>query len=64
METPNLAPDSFSGEPAPKKSNTGLIIAIVVFLLLCCCCVSGICGWWLYTNGDSLIGTSALLHIV
>ena len=40
----------------PKKSNQGLIIGIVVVVLLCCCCVGAIGGWWLWNNGDALLG--------
>ncbi|MCX6058597.1 MAG: hypothetical protein NTW69_10655 [Chloroflexi bacterium] len=43
---------------APKKNNTALIIGVVVVVLLCCCCVVGIGGWWLWTNGDSLLGSA------
>lgn len=50
METPDLIPDSFSGQQTPKKSNKGLIIAIVGILLLCCCCVTILCGWWVWNN--------------
>lgn len=57
----NFAPGGF-GQPEPKKSNTGLIVAIIVVLLLCCCCVGTICGWWLWNNGDSLIDTTLLLR--
>lgn len=62
MENPNITPDPFSGQPEPKKSNKGLMIAIIVVVLLCCCCVFGVGGWWLYQNGDSLMNTSMLLH--
>lgn len=46
---------------APKKSNTGLIIGIVVVVLLCCCCFTGIGLWWLWNNGDALLGSAANL---
>ncbi len=44
---------------APKKSNQGVIIAVVVVVLLCCCCVGAIGGWWLWNNGDALLGNAA-----
>ena len=59
----NFSPGAF-GQPEPKKSNTGLIIAIVLVLLLCCCCILGVCGWWLWNNGDSLTGASLLLNLL
>jgi hypothetical protein len=46
----------------PKKSNQGVIIAVVVVVLLCCCCVSAIGGWYLWNNGDALLGNAA--HII
>lgn len=64
MENQNFAPDAFSGQPTPKKSNTGMIITIVVVLLLCCCCILGVGGWWLWENGDQFIKTSLLLNIL
>lgn len=65
QETPNLAPDTF-GQPEPKKNNTVLIVAIVIVLLLCCCCILGVCGYWLWNNGDTLMpaGTSLLRNIL
>ena len=60
-ENQNMAPDAFSGQPEPKKNNTGLIIAIMVILLLCCCCIIGVGVWWLWNNGDSLMNTSTSL---
>ncbi len=66
METPGTTPDPMSAQPAPKKSNTGLIIAVVVVLLLCCCCIFGIGGWYLWSNGDTLMksGTSLLINLL
>ncbi len=37
QETP-AAPDVVTGQPEPKKSNVGIIIAVVA-VVLCCCCV-------------------------
>ena len=45
----------------PKKSNQGLIIAVVAVVLLCCCCVGVFGGWYLWNNGDSLVGSAARL---
>jgi hypothetical protein len=69
METPSSTPDitpDMSGQPIPKKSNTGMIIAIIVIILLCCCCISTIAGWYLWMNGDSLMnrGTSLLFNLL
>ena len=53
MESPNL-----QGMPAtqPKKSNTGLIIAIVVAVLLCCCCIAVLAGvFYIKTKATSAI---------
>jgi hypothetical protein len=36
----------------PKKSNTGLIIAVVAGVLLCCCCLVLVVGWF---YGDAFI---------
>ena len=47
---------------APKKNNQGMIIAVVVVVVLCCCCVGAIGGWYLWNNGDALVGNSA--HII
>jgi hypothetical protein len=38
----------------PKKSNTGLIIAIVAVVVLCCCCISVVL---LYQYGDLLVNS-------
>jgi|GEM_PF-2809355 len=59
MENPN----TFGG-PEPKKNNTVLIAAIVIVLLLCCCCILGICGWWLWNNGDALMDMSLLARLL
>jgi DNA-binding transcriptional regulator of glucitol operon len=46
----------------PKKNRTGLIIAVIVIVLCCCCLVGAGLGYWLWQNGDRLIGTGALLN--
>ncbi len=46
----------------PKKSKTGLIIAVIAVVLCCCCLVGGGLGYWLWTNGDSLLGVGSLLQ--
>ena len=50
---------SMSAEP--KKNRTGLIIAVVVIILCCCCLIGGGLGYYLWQNGDSMLGTGALL---
>lgn len=42
----------------PKKNNTTIIIAVVVVVLLCCCCIAVIGGYWLWNNGDKLLGNA------
>lgn len=59
METPGYTPQPPVAEP---KSNRTMIIVVVVLLVLCCCCVIfGGLGYWLWNNGDELLGTGALL---
>jgi hypothetical protein len=50
--------------PEPKKNNTGIIIAVVALLLCCCCLVMGGFGYWLWQNGDQMLGTGSLLPIL
>ena len=64
METPNMPPDSSLGQPEPKKNNTILIVAVIVVVLLCCCCFAGIGGYWLWNNGDQLLGVSLLANLL
>jgi hypothetical protein len=45
----------------PKKSNTGIIIAVVVVVVLCCCCIGAIGLYWLWNNGDQLLGNAMKL---
>jgi hypothetical protein len=45
----------------PKKNRTGIIIAVVVVILCCCCLVGSGLGYYLWTNGDQIFGTGALL---
>jgi flagellar basal body-associated protein FliL len=47
--------------PAPKKSRSGLIIAIILIVLCCCCVVVAGGGYWLWNNGDRLLGTGAII---
>ncbi len=61
--------DTFEAPPVPppleepkKKTNTALIIVIVVLLVLCCFCLFLVlAGYWLWENGDALLGISQLL---
>jgi hypothetical protein len=46
----------------PKKNRTGMIVAIVVIVLCCCCLVGGGLGYWLWQNGDKMLGTGALIN--
>jgi len=48
----------------PKKNRTGIIIAVVVIVLCCCCLVGGGLSYWLWENGDSLLGNGALLNSI
>lgn len=41
----------------PKKNRNPVIIGIVVAVLLCCCCVTSFGLWWLWNNGDALLGS-------
>jgi hypothetical protein len=60
MATPGYTPQPIPEEP--KKNRTGLIITIVLVVLCCCCLIGGGLGYWLWNNGDQLLGTGALLH--
>jgi flagellar basal body-associated protein FliL len=51
------APDS----DQPKKSRTWLIVLIIVLVLCCLCTAVGGGIWWLWSNGDNLMGLSRLL---
>lgn len=44
----------------PSRNNTILIVIIMVVLVLCCLCVlvGGFGIWWLWNNGDYLLGIS------
>ena len=41
--------------PKPARNNTVIIIVVVV-VLLCCCCVAVAGGYYLWQNGDTLLG--------
>jgi hypothetical protein len=58
MDTPGYTPQP----AAPKSNKTGIIIAVVLVVLCCCCVVFGGLGYWLWNNGDQLLGTGALLQ--
>jgi flagellar basal body-associated protein FliL len=50
-----------AAEPVqPKKSRTWLIVLIVVLVLCCLCAAVGGTVWWLWNNGDTLIGLKLL----
>jgi hypothetical protein len=59
METPGYTPQPQA--PEPKSNKTGIIIAVVLVVLCCCCLIGGGLGYWLWNNGDALIGTGTLL---
>lgn len=48
----------------PKKNRVPLIIGIVLIVLCCCCIVSLGLGKWLWDNGDSIFGISAVLPFI
>lgn len=52
-----IPPTEVISEP-PKKNNTVMIVLIVALvLILCCCMVAVIAGFfWLWNNGDQLLG--------
>lgn len=50
-------------EEEPKKDNKNIWIIVGVIVILCCCCLAMIPAvQWLWNNGDSLLGISALLQ--
>jgi hypothetical protein len=59
METPPIVPDP----EQQTRNNTPIIIAVAVAVLLCCCCLITVpLLRWLWYNGDSLLGTGAILQ--
>ena len=60
-ETPGTSFDY--EEPAGEKKDKTLwiIIAVVLVVLCCCCLVISLGGWWLWNNGDALLGLSSTL---
>ena len=56
METPGYTP-----APEPKSNRTMIIVVVVLVVLCCCCVIGGGLGYWLWNNGDQLMGTGALL---
>lgn len=62
--------DNFEAPPVPppleetKKPNMVLIIVIVVLVVLCCMCLAIVgAGYWLWENGDALLGITKLFSI-
>ncbi|MBI3240833.1 MAG: hypothetical protein HYZ49_00870 [Chloroflexi bacterium] len=52
--------DSGTPSPAPANNQRNIIIGVVVaVVLLCCCCLTAIAAYWLYQNGDALLGTTS-----
>lgn len=58
--TPGFAPQPLPEEP--KKSRTGIIIAVILVVLCCCCLIGSVAGYWLWNNGDQLMGAGAILR--
>ncbi len=48
----NMPPEPVPAPDQPKKSNTGLIVAIVL-IVLCCLCIGGIVLAWNF--GDQVL---------
>jgi hypothetical protein len=57
MENPGVTPMP----EEPKKNNTVIIVVVVLVVLCCCCVIGGGLGYWLWTNGDRLMGTGSVL---
>jgi flagellar basal body-associated protein FliL len=58
------AKDQESIEPEESKSSKTWLIVVIVLVVLCCLClVAGGAVWWLWTNGDRLLGISRLLMV-
>jgi hypothetical protein len=51
-------------EPAPKKSNTGLIIGIVAAVILCCCCLIVVGGYAFYSVSSAVESTYSSIEIM
>ena len=58
---PDISSSPTPMSETPKKSNTPMIIAVVVVIVLCICCVVGGGIYYLYQNGDKILGTGLLL---
>jgi flagellar basal body-associated protein FliL len=51
------------GEPTgQKKSRTWLIVLIVVLVVCCLCVVVVGGGYWLWNNGDRILGLASALR--
>ncbi len=46
----------------PKRSNTGIIVAVIVIAVLCLCCAVAAVAYYLYQNGDQIFGTGMLIR--
>ena len=65
MNEPTGIPSTPAPAPeAPKKNNTPIIIAAVVIVLCCCCAVVAGAGWYLWNNGDALLGTGWIANLL
>ena len=59
--TPSAEPMGTGGGGQSSRQRNIIIAVVVVVILLCCCCIAAAGGYWLYQNGDSLLGTQSRL---
>lgn len=59
--TPPVEPMGTGGGSQSNRQRNIIIAVVVVVILLCCCCIAAAGGYWLYQNGDSLLGTQSRL---
>jgi flagellar basal body-associated protein FliL len=56
------AKDQTLDEPEEGKSSKIWLIVVIVLIVLCCLClIAAGAAWWLWNNGDRLLGISRLL---
>lgn len=51
-------------EPAPKKTNIGLMIGIAAVIALCCCCLIVIGGYALYSVSSAVGSTYSSIEVL
>ena len=59
--TPPAEPMGTGAGGQSNRQRNIIIAVVVVVILLCCCCIVAVAGYWLYQNGDSLLGTQSRL---